>query len=68
MLELSKQKHVAPASWRPQEKQGRLEAGATKPAPSELEQGIAATDAEIDNVVYELYGITEEERKIIKGS
>lgn len=27
----------------------------------------AATDAEIDNLVYELYGITEEERKIIEG-
>ena len=25
----------------------------------------AATDAEIDNLVYELYGITDEERKII---
>ncbi len=33
-----------------------------------VEREIAATDAEIDNLVYELYGITEEERKIIKGS
>jgi len=28
---------------------------------------IASTDAEIDNLVYELYDITEEERTIIKG-
>jgi hypothetical protein len=39
-------------------------------APSETDQvdrEIAATDAEIDNLVYELYDITEEERKIIEG-
>ncbi len=42
-----------------------------KLAPSELtrtEREIAATDAEIDNLVYELYGITDEERKIIEGN
>jgi type I restriction-modification system DNA methylase subunit len=53
MLELNKKKHS-----------GRL-------APSELEEverDIAATDAEIDNLVYELYGITDEERKIIEGA
>jgi len=27
---------------------------------------MAATDAEIDELVYELYGITDEERKIIE--
>lgn len=27
-----------------------------------------AIDAEIDNLVYELYGITDEERKIIEES
>jgi hypothetical protein len=40
-------------------------------APSELERTereIASTDAEIDNLVYELYGITNEERRIIEGS
>jgi len=31
------------------------------------EREIAGTDSEIDNVVYELYGITEEERKIIES-
>jgi len=32
-----------------------------------LERDIAATDAEIDNLVYELYGITDEERKVIES-
>lgn len=53
MLELNKKRHS-----------GRL-------APSELERverEIATTDAEIDDMVYELYGITEEERKIIEHS
>ncbi len=53
MLDLNKRKHS-----------GKL-------APSELqrlEREIAATDAEIDDLVYELYGITEEERKIIEGN
>lgn len=44
---------------------------AGKLAPSELERierQIAATDAQIDDLVYELYGITDEEPKIIEGS
>ena len=52
MLELNKKKHS-----------GKL-------APSQLdrlEREIAATDEEIDKLVYELYGITKEERKIIEG-
>jgi len=47
-------------------------AGAQRaPLPAELdrlERDIAATDAEIDALVYTLYGITDEERKIIEGS
>jgi hypothetical protein len=42
-----------------------------KLAPSELqrlEREIAATDAEIDDLVYDLYGITAEERHIIEDS
>lgn len=42
-----------------------------KLAPSELdrtEREIAASDRELDELVYELYGITEEERKIIDAS
>jgi type I restriction-modification system DNA methylase subunit len=53
MLELNKKEHS-----------GKL-------APSELdrtEHEIAATDAEIDNLVYDLYGITNEEREIVKGA
>ena len=53
MLELNKQKHS-----------GKL-------APSQMDRvdrEIAATDAEIDNLVYELYGITNEERRIIEGT
>jgi hypothetical protein len=52
MVELNKKKHSG------------------KPAPSELdrlEREMAATDAEIDGLVYDLYGITEDERKIIEG-
>ncbi len=53
MLELNRNKHSGEHS-----------------SPLQLERidrEIAATDAEIDNLVYELYGITEEERKIIEG-
>ena len=32
-----------------------------------LERQIAATDRQIDNLVYELYGLTEEEIKIVEG-
>ena len=52
MLEPNKQKHS-----------GKL-------APSQvdrLDREIAATDAEIDKLVYELYGITDEERRIVEG-
>ncbi len=51
MLELNKKKHS-----------GKL-------SPSELkrmERQIASTDKEINRLVYELYGITEQERKIIE--
>ena len=41
-------------------------AGGDTGAP-ELDREIAATDAEIDALVYELYGITNEERKIIES-
>jgi hypothetical protein len=53
MLELNKHKHS-----------GKL-------APSQVERvdrEIAGTDAEIDDLVYELYGVSSEERKIIKGT
>ena len=53
MLDLNQQKHS-----------GKL-------APSQAERvdrEIAATDAEIDELVYELYGVTDEERKIVEGA
>jgi hypothetical protein len=53
MLDLNKKKHS-----------GKL-------APSELdrlEREIATTDAEIDELVYELYGITDDEREIVEGT
>ena len=62
MLELNK--HVA-AAFRPPQERVRLKADAT-PELDRLEREIAATDAEIDNLVYELYGITEKERKLIE--
>lgn len=52
MLELNKRKHES------------------KPEPAELDHlnsQIAATEVEIDNLVYEIYGITDEERKIIEA-
>lgn len=53
ILELNKRRHSA------------------KLAPSDanrLDREIAVTDAEIDELVYKLYDITIEERKIIEGS
>jgi len=52
MLDLNKQKHS-----------GKL-------APSQVERvdrEIAATDSEIDNLVYDIYGITDQERAIIES-
>ncbi len=37
------------------------------PELDRIDREIDATDAEIDNLVYDLYGITDEERKIIEG-
>jgi hypothetical protein len=33
-----------------------------------LHRQIDATDKQIDELVYELYGLTEEERRIVEGS
>jgi len=33
----------------------------------QIQRQIEKTDREIDDLVYKLYGITEEERKIIEG-
>lgn len=42
-----------------------------RPAPPELdwlEREIAAREEEMDELVYELYGITDGERKIVEGT
>jgi hypothetical protein len=36
--------------------------------PRRADREIASTDREIDELVYELYGITDEERRIIEGN
>ena len=55
----------------------RTAQGASRRAPTaaggdsgatDLDRDIASTDAEIDELVYELYGITDEEQKIIEES
>jgi hypothetical protein len=38
----------------------------TPPARSSLEHQIAATDRQIDRIVYDLYGLTEEEIRIVE--
>jgi hypothetical protein len=54
-LQLNRRKHCAPPS-------GVAPSGLGRP-----EREIASTDREIDELVYELYGVTDEERKIIEG-
>jgi N-6 DNA Methylase/TaqI-like C-terminal specificity domain len=46
----------------------RLAEAHTAPERTPLQRQIEATDKEIDNLVYELYGLTDEERKIVEGS
>ena len=45
----------------------RLAAARTPPENSSLQRQIAATDSQIDRLVYDLYGLTEEEIKIVEG-
>jgi hypothetical protein len=56
MLELNKQKHCVPPSGIVPSELGRLE------------REVASTDREIDDLVYELHGITVEEGKLIEGT
>jgi len=39
----------------------------TPPEKITLERQIAATDQQIDRLVYDLYGLTEDEIKIVEG-
>jgi hypothetical protein len=68
---LNKKKQDVEAAFRPAN-QGKTRAARLKPASTweldRLERAIAATDGEIDNLVYELHGITDEERRIIEAA
>ena len=46
----------------------RLPEARTDQEQTLLKRQIVATDKEIDDLVYELYGLTEEERKIVEGT
>ena len=39
-----------------------------EPLTGHVQREIASTDAEIDELVYGLYGITDEERTIVEGN
>jgi hypothetical protein len=39
----------------------------TESAREAIQRQIAATDGQIDELVYQLYGLTEEEIKIVEG-
>ncbi len=45
----------------------RLPGARTDQEQTFIKRQIAVTDTEIDELVYELYGLTEEERKIVEG-
>jgi len=44
----------------------RLAAAKTPPDRTALQRQIVATDRQIDRLVYELYGLTEEEIRIVE--
>jgi len=46
----------------------RLPEARTDQEQTIVKRQIAATDKEIDELVYELYGLTDEERKIVEGT
>ena len=46
----------------------RLAAADTPTAATLLQRQIAATDRQIDRLVYELYGLTEEEIALVEGA
>ncbi len=45
----------------------QLQSAKTPHERTRLERQIAATDQRIDRLVYDLYGLTEEEIKIVEG-
>ena len=45
----------------------RLSAAKTPQEQTALERQVAATDTQIDRIIYDLYGLTQEEIKIVEG-
>ncbi len=45
----------------------KLRGATSEPEKAALQNAFTATDAEIDRMVYELYGLTEEEIKLVEG-
>jgi hypothetical protein len=63
-------KHVATTNSKKRKKgqKARLLRASQTPYEQELlQREIDATDAQIDRLVYDLYGLTEEEIKIVEG-
>jgi hypothetical protein len=54
--------------WRASGRRCRLDARRTPQEQTALTRQIAATDAQIDRLVYDLYGLTEDEIKIVAGA
>jgi hypothetical protein len=46
----------------------RLSAAKTPQEKIALERQISATDTQLDRLVYDLYGLTQEEIKIVEGA
>jgi hypothetical protein len=46
----------------------RLSAAKTPQEKTALERQISATDTQLDRLVYDLYGLTQEEIKIVEGA
>jgi Arc/MetJ family transcription regulator len=71
MLDLNKKKHDVEAAFRPAYRE-KTWAARLKPASTweldRIEREIASTDQQIDELVYELYGTTDEERRIIENT
>ena len=47
--------------------QGELGAAQTPGEKARLQRQVEATDGQIDGLVYELYGLTEEEVRVVEG-
>jgi hypothetical protein len=60
---------AAKPSFEPQRRNGDNHRFSARTAPDKtaIERQIAATDKQIDQLVYELYGLTEEEIRIMEG-